>query len=312
MPCPATTQSRLRPDLLAVSAVVNWGLSYGLPNLAFAEWPPLAFTAPWFFAMDVIAVAVLVSQGRLGVPFGPDFARFAGGGFLGFTLYQLGFVLGLDRTSAFSSALLLSTIPLFSLLFLRIGAVEVVGRRQWTGVGIATIGIVLFVWAKKAGPSLGEARLGDLLSLGAAASFALYGIVSKPLTMTYPASTVLAGSLLLGSLPLMSLGLVESPLPALTTISAGGWTVWAYSVVFPVYLGYTWWTAAIAARGVGAMAPYVLLVPLVGGLFALLWLGEGLTALQIVGAGLTLTGLAVARDWIRRPTPAPAVSGSGL
>src|SRR5262245_17083942 len=301
--------SRLRADVLAVGAVANWGLSYGLTKLALEEWRPLAFTATRFLAMAAIAVAVLASQGRLGVPFGSNFARFAGGGLLGFTLYQLGFVLGLDRTSAFSSALLLSTIPLFSLLFLRIGAVEVVGRRQWTGVGIATAGIVLFVWAKTAGPSLGEARLGDLLSLGAAASFALYGIVSKPLTTAYPASTVLAGSLLLGSLPLMPLGLFESPLQALTTISAGGWAVWAYSVVFPVYLSYTWWTAAIAARGVGAIAPYVLLVPLVGGLFALVWLDEGLTTLQAVGAGLTLTGLAVARDWIRRTSHAPAVSG---
>ena len=111
----------LRADLLAVAAVVNWGLSYGLTKLALAQWRPLTFTGTRFVAMALIAATVLRTQGRLHVLVGPDRARFLLGGLLGFTLYQLGFVLGLDRTSALSSTLLLATIPLFSLLFLRLG-----------------------------------------------------------------------------------------------------------------------------------------------------------------------------------------------
>ena len=53
-----------------------------------------------------------------------------------------------------------------------------------------------------------------------------------------------------------------------------GWGIWIYAVILPIYLAYTWWTAAIALRGVAAIAPYVLLVPVAGGLFALAWLGE--------------------------------------
>jgi hypothetical protein len=34
----------LRADLLAVAAVLNWGLSYGLTKLALAQWRPLTFT----------------------------------------------------------------------------------------------------------------------------------------------------------------------------------------------------------------------------------------------------------------------------
>ena len=112
-----------RADLLAVLAVANWGLSYGLTKLAFREWRPLVFTGTRFLAMAVIALVVLAAQGRLGAVVGPDRARFALGGLFGFTLYQLGFTLGLDRTSAVASTLLLTTVPLFSLLFLRLGGV---------------------------------------------------------------------------------------------------------------------------------------------------------------------------------------------
>jgi drug/metabolite transporter (DMT)-like permease len=295
-----------RADLLAVLAVSSWGLSYGLTKLAFREWRPLVFTGTRFLAMAAIAVVALAAQGRLRAVLGRDRGRFALGGLFGFTFYQLGFTLGLDRTSAFASTLLLTTVPLFSLLFLWLGGGETVRRQQWLGVGLATAGIVLFMAGTPAGLRVTEARVGDLLSLGAAASFALYGIVNKPLAARYPASTVLAGTLLLGSLPLIPLGLVDAGGQAWRDVSLMGWGIWVYAVVLPIYLAYTWWTAAIALRGVAAVAPYILLVPVAGGLFALLWLGERVGLVSVSGAGLTLLGLALGRDWLprrRRATP---------
>jgi hypothetical protein len=77
----------LRPDVLAVAAVVNWGLSYGLTKLALAQWRPLAFTGTRFLAMALIAATVLGSQGRWRALVGPDRYRFLLGGLLGFTLH---------------------------------------------------------------------------------------------------------------------------------------------------------------------------------------------------------------------------------
>jgi drug/metabolite transporter (DMT)-like permease len=288
-------------DLLALCAVTTFTLSYTLTKVALEEWHPLAFMGTRFVVMAAIALGVLGLQRRLRVVFGPDLGRFTLAGLFGFTLYQLGFVLGLDRTSAFSSTLLLTTIPLCSLLFLRIGGVEPVESAQWGGVGLAAVGIAVFIWAEEGGPRLAEARLGDLLSLGAAASFALYGIVGKPLGARYPASTVLAGTLLLGSLPLLPLSPVAAPSRSGAAISASGWAIWAFAAVVPVCLGYTWWNAAIAARGVAAIAPYTLLVPVLGGLLAVGWLGERLTGTKLAGAALTLAGLALGRGWVRWP-----------
>ena len=302
----------LRADLLALCAVTNFALSYALTKVALDEWHPLAFTGTRFAAMAAIAVGVLGVQRRLRVVFGADFPRFALGGLFGFTLYQLGFVLGLDRTSAFSSTLLLTMIPVCSLLFLRIGGVERVEPVQWGGVSLAAAGIAIFIWAEGGGARLTEARVGDLLSLGAAASFALYGIVGKPLGARYPASTVLAGTLLLGSLPLLPLSLLAAPARSDAMISAGGWAIWAYAVIVPVYLGYTWWTAAIAARGVAAIAPYTLLVPVLGALLAVGWLGEHLGGTKVVGAALTLVGLALGRGWLAPVASPPCDRRRGL
>lgn len=104
---------------------------------------------------------------------------------------------------------------------------------------------------------------------------------------------------MLGSLPLLPLSLVAAPSRSGAPISTGGWAIWAYSAVVPVYLGYTWWNAAIAARGVAAIAPYTLLVPVLGALLAVGWLGERLTGPKLAGAALTLLGLALGRGWVR-------------
>ena len=112
---------------------------------------------------------------------------------------------------------------------------------------------------------------------------------------------MLAGSLLVGSVPLIPLALLESPAQRWAAITPAGWAIWLYSVVVPVYLSYTWWTAAIAARGVAAIAPYVLLVPIVGGIVAVVGLGEPLSPWLVVGASLILLGLCLARDWIPHP-----------
>jgi hypothetical protein len=85
---------------------------------------------------------------------------------------------------------------------------------------------------------------------------------------------VLAGTLLTGSVPLAPLALADSGGQSWSAISPIGGGIWICAVILPMYLAYTWWTAAIAFRGVAAIAPYVLLVPVAGGLFALAWLAE--------------------------------------
>ena len=109
----------LRADLLAVAAVVNWGLSYGLTKLALAQWRPLTFTGTRFVAMALIAATVLKTQGDCACSWDPTVAASLLGGLLGFTLYQprlrprprphVGTVL--DATAGYHSPLL-AALPL--------------------------------------------------------------------------------------------------------------------------------------------------------------------------------------------------------
>src|SRR5205823_4297867 len=140
-----------------------------------------------------------------------DVPRFVVVGVCAYTLYQLGFVLGLDRTSPFSSSLLISTVPLFTIVLLTL--------------------------------------IGDLLSLGSAISFAVYGVVNRPLVRRYPTATYTAYTVLAGAVPLIIVTLPSAVAQNWASVSLGTWVVVAYMIALPVYVAYIVWNWATSRRG---------------------------------------------------------------
>ena len=70
-----------------------------------------------------------------------DWGLFVLAGLTGYTLYQLGFILGLSRTSPFSSSLLIAMVPLFTVLILAVRG-ESTPLQGWVGLGVALVGAV--------------------------------------------------------------------------------------------------------------------------------------------------------------------------
>src|SRR5262249_61349551 len=73
-----------------------------------------------------------------------DVPRLLASGFLGVAAYQVLFMEGLYRSTAFATNLLQGTEPLFALLLLSGGRVSRISARQWLGVSVALGGAALF------------------------------------------------------------------------------------------------------------------------------------------------------------------------
>src|SRR5690242_4655604 len=98
------------PEIAQLAVVSMWASTFIVTKAVFAEITPLAFIFARFALMTLLAFAVLAAQGRRAqwVIRRADLPRFLLVGLCGYTLYQLGFVLGLDNTSPFSSSLLIA------------------------------------------------------------------------------------------------------------------------------------------------------------------------------------------------------------
>jgi len=254
----------------------------------FAEISPLAFAFVRFAGITALAFVVLATSGATWRIMRSDLVRFALVGLCGYTFYQLGFVLGLERTSPFSSALLISTMPLFTIVLLRaIG--EHPPLRAWLGVGIALVGTIVFM-SDKFGDGDGS-LIGDLLSLGSAIAFATYGVINRPLVKRYPTPTYTAYTVLAGAIPLLLIAAPDAIAQNWQAVSPQSWLVVAYMIVLPVYVAYIVWNWGIARRGAAAASSFGLLTPIVGGILSFLTFGETFGPAKLVGAALVLVGL---------------------
>jgi drug/metabolite transporter (DMT)-like permease len=298
---PAVGPWTYAPELAQLVVVAMWASTFIVTKAVFVEISPLAFAFVRFALMTILAFAILAlrTRGRLPAIRRSDLLRFLVAGLAGYTFYQLGFVLGLDRTSPFSSSLLIAMVPFFTMVFLAFSG-ERTPRAAWLGLAVGLVGAVIFLADKIGSPG---SLVGDALSLGAAVSFAIYGLVNRPLVRLYPPEAYTAYALLAGTIPLLLISTPAALSQNWGAISFWGWVGIIYMVVLPVYVAYMIWNWAIARRGAATATSLSLLVPIISGIFSALLFGEPFGFLKVLGALCVLAGLVIIRF---APKPARA------
>jgi drug/metabolite transporter (DMT)-like permease len=197
-------------------------------------------------------------------------------------------------STPFSSALILALGPVFTLLLLRAIGLERLTRAQVMGVGVACIGVLVFLSDKLLGAQW-EAGIGDLVLLVSAAFFAAYTVAAKPMIERHGGVVVMAYSTLAGSAPLVLASApwaLQVPWP---TITPAIWAGVVWCVVISAFLGWLVWGWVNVVRGVARTAPLMYLMPPVAGAFAWLVWHEPYGWVKIGGAALTLAGVALAQ-----------------
>jgi drug/metabolite transporter (DMT)-like permease len=281
------------PEVAELLVVSMWASTFIVTKAIFNEMSPLAFAFVRFALMTALAFGVMAlrNHGRLQSIRRADLPRFIIAGLTGYTLYQLGFVLGLDNTSPFSSSLLIAMVPFFTMVFLALRG-ERPPSHAWAGLAVGIAGVVIFLLDKVGSPG---SLLGDLLSLGAAVSFAIYGLVNRPLVRAYPPETYTAYAVLAGAIPLLAISTPAALAQPWGDVSGLGWAGIIYMVVLPVYVAYMLWNWAIARRGAAAATSFSLLVPILSGIFSALFFGEAFGPAKLLGAACVLAGLVIIR-----------------
>lgn len=279
-------------DLALLAVVLMWASTFTLFKVAWRDTDPVAFTAVRFAAMVGFSLVVLaLARNRVRLR-RRDFRLVAASGVAGFFLYQMSFVLGLDRTTALASAILVSTHPIFSVVFMWLSGRERPTRVEVAGVMIGFAGVAVFL---RAWDAFAAATVGDLLSLVAAAAFGAYAVINRPLVQRYPGRELMAYSLLVGGSLVALSGLTSVLRQDWGTVSMQSWLILVYAIVGPVYLAYALWNWAISRQGIPRTVVYGFLVPVVAGAMAVLVLDEAVRPEQIAGALLVVGGLAITR-----------------
>jgi len=292
-----------------LGTMAAWGVNFAVVKYALAHLGVGAFLFIRFAALPPMAFALLVIVFRRRIrytwPGRADLPRFVACGLIGHTAHIAIVMYGMNLSTAFSSSLVLTSGPLFTLIILAALGAERLRARQIAGTLVAFAGIVVFL-ADKFDRGHLSAGLGDLTLLAAAFLFSLYTVLARPLADRYGPLIVLAYTLLFGAPPLVLFNLpafLAAPSGALT---AAMWVALFFTVVVSSFLGWLGWAWVNSVRGLARCAPFQYLTPPIAGVVAWLTLGEVFTPLKVAGAAVTMTGIAWAQFGGGHPPPKEA------
>lgn len=272
--------------LLALLVIVVWGCNFIFIEFSLKEISPLLLCALRFFLASVPAVffvkppdapwKIIAAYGL--IMFGLQFALL----FMGM---QAGMTPGL-------SSLLMQTQVFFSVLFAVIFLKETPNRWQIFGAVISFLGIGLVAMHLDKSISL----LGFALIIGAAATWGVGNLITKRISHVNMMALVIWGSFI-ACLPLLLCSLIfEGTQSLIYTAHHLSWRS-IFSVLYIVYastwIGYGVWNWLLIRYPVATIAPFTLLIPVVGMLSSILVFGEPLQLWKLIAGLLVITGLCI-------------------
>lgn len=283
-------------DVMLIGMSFVWGINFSVVKTALTDLSPLSFNSLRFGLASLFILTLLWVLER-DISFRrEDVGRLVLLGLIGNTVYQLLFIHGIARTTASNSSLMLATMPIFVALLSSALGVERVERKVWYSVILSFIGIFLIV--QGAGRTLAmtdQSWIGDLLVLAATICWSTYTVLSKPLLQRYTPLKLTTLTMVMGTPPLVLVSIPSLREQNWSSVSLQGWLSLTYSFCFAIALGYVVWYTAVRRIGSARTALYENLITVIAVTVAWLFLSEGMTLLQVLGAALVLTSLYLAR-----------------
>lgn len=291
-----------RDTLLAMLVPVLWGLTFPATAYALQHYPPLLTAALRFILLSVPTILLVPRpQVRLIWLVGTGL----GLGLMQFAFLYTGMAAGMPPGLA---SLVLQAQAPFTMLLAVLLLGERLSVRAGMGVAIALAGLMIVGAARAQTVSW----LPVLLTLLGALGWAIGNLCSRlarpsrPLHLTMwmsviPPVPLLALSLLLEGPqvgPALARAFTRAALPANLGL--------LYIVVGASVIGFGIWNTLMTRNPASVVAPWSLLVPVVGVLSSWAAFGDMPSATELAAGGLVIVGVLIAsRSWRRIVVPAP-------
>ncbi|AEA65355.1 DMT family transporter [Burkholderia gladioli] len=281
--------------LFPLGAILLWAGNVAVSKLSASAIDPSAIT----FYRLLLAIALMCSftlrpawRNRAAIV--AQWPKLALLGFLAMALFQSLSYEAAKTTSATNMAIITALVPLMTMA---LGSV-LLGETPAPGMvagGLVSLAGVVWLITRGAPQSLlaRGVQPGDLLMIGAAAAYALYGVLLKRWRIALPvwqSTLVQACAAAVCMVPMMLRLPHGAAVPTRASLPlilyAGGLA----SVVLPAL-----WLEGVRRLGPSRCAMFMNLLPVATALLAIGWLGESLQAYHLVGGGIALAGVLAAQ-----------------
>lgn len=276
----------------AIAVVVIWGLNFVVMKLGLHSLSPMLLGALRFSAAS-LPLLLFVRPPR-GLPW-----RFTLGYGLAQGVGQFGLLfLGLRLGMTASMASVVMQVQVFFTLLAAPWLHERVRPAQWLGLAVAMVGLLMIATSHGDGP--GQMTLiGFLLTAGASSMWAASNVIARRASQSYVYEPfpfiVWSGAVAI--VPFFALAVwldgADTVARELRSLELAAIAAVLYLALLATLLAYSLWTRLLQRHPAGEVAPFALMVPVVGLWAGVVLLGEQPSGLQWLGTAVVLLGLVV-------------------
>lgn len=278
--------------ILMVLTTSFWGGSFVAGKIALREFPPMTLTFFRFLIATAIILPYMWSRDSVRVPAKRDIPLLFALGFLGVSGYFAFQFTSLMHTSAANSSTINALNPLTSSVIAIFLTEERLSLKKVGLIFLALTGVLLTVTGGDRYVLLNLSfNKGDLIMVLAMISFSIYGVYSKKATGKYSPLLVTAYVFLFGLIQITPLMLMENVLGSVFSYSLEAWIAIFFMALFSSVLGYLIQQVTISKIGVNKTSLFINLVPLFVLIFSYLILGDPVTYINLVSAGIIITAV---------------------
>lgn len=212
-------------------------------------------------------------------------------GLFGVAGNQFLFVKGVSFTTAINASILISTIPIFTLILAVLLKKEPFTLSRFLGVILAFIGVGMLLGAHQL--TLQGTMKGNIFILLNSASFSFYLVISKPILTRYKPITVITYMFLFATLEIIPLTLTHVLSIPFSRLQLSDWYPPIIIVVFGTFIPYMVNKQILQRTYSSIVAIYTYIQPLLGSLLAMLILDERFTFRLLLSSLLILVGVTI-------------------
>jgi len=282
--------------LLLALTTLFWAGNFVLARMFHLDIPPVTMaTLRWSLAWLLIAPFVIPKIIAQWSVIRQHYKILLALSIIGVASFNTLIYCGLQLTTATNGTLLQSAIPIMILILSATVLRENISKRQWTGVGISTLGVLLLISKGDLSNLLAlQINDGDLWILAAVLCWAVYSILLRWRPQQIDGFTLFGITVSVTVVVLWPLALLELQTAPAIQFSISSAATIGYMAIFPSILAYLFWNRGIAELGAAKAGLFIHLMPMYGIILSATFLNERVEYFHLLGILLIFSGIYLA------------------
>ncbi|MBU2965417.1 DMT family transporter [Amphritea sp. 2_MG-2023] len=284
------------PYFLLSMTVLFWAGNFVTARGVHGDFPPLTMSfMRWGLALLIILPFLLPRLRRKWPIISANLPILIVLSVLSVVCFNSFIYLGVQTTQATNATLMQSAIPIIILIFTSLFLGETVVRRQWLGVCISLLGIIVLV--SKGDPDIlltFSFNTGDLWILAGVLCWSIYSVMLRLKPMDLDGFTFFGFTVVIGVIVLFPFMLWEFLSGARPVWNPQTLSTIVYMAICPSILAYIFWNRGVAELGPAKAGLFIHLMPPFGLILSVIFLNEAVEPFHFIGIGLIFSGIYLA------------------